>query len=231
MARGRKTRQEQQADTRDRILRAAAKVFARHGFDGASLGQVADEAGFTKGAVYSNFESKDDLFASLLEIRCRESLEEIHRLLEAPGPAEGRVQAIGDRLTQRVLGDRDGTRLFLEFWSQSLRNPRLRRRFRAIWGETRAGLARLIEDGASLAGVALPLPADQLVSAAMALYDGLALQMLLDPGLVQPCTLGAALSLIVPGLTPEESPPTGQHGHAAPRGRPLATTERRPSYG
>lgn len=227
MGRRRKTRQEQQADTRDRILRAAAKVFARHGFDGASLGQVADEAGFTKGAVYSNFASKDDLFVSLLEIRCRESLEEIRRLVEAPGPAQDRIQAIGDRLTQRVLGDRDGTRLFLEFWAQSIRNPKLRRRFLAIWGETRAGLARLIEDGAGFADVALPLPADQLVSAAMALYDGLALQMLLDPGLVQPGTLGAALSLIVPGPTPEEAAPPRERGQETPRGRQLAGTTAR----
>lgn len=218
------TRQEQQADTRDRILRAAAKVFARHGFDGASLGQVADEAGFTKGAVYSNFESKDDLFLSLLEIRCRESLEEIRRLVEAPGPAQERVQEIGDRLTQRILGDRDGTRLFLEFWAQSLRNAKLRRRFLAIWGETRAGLARLIEDGAGFADVALPLPPDQLVSAAMALYDGLALQMLADPGLVQQRTLGAALSLIVPGPTPEASAPPRERGQGTPRGTQLAAT-------
>jgi AcrR family transcriptional regulator len=224
MGRRRKTRQEQQADTRDRILRAAATVFARHGFDGASLGQVADQAGFTKGAVYSNFASKDDLFVSLLEIRCRESLEEIRRLVEAPGPAQDRVQEIGDRLTQRVLGDRDGTRLFLEFWAQALRNPKLRRRFLAIWGETRAGLSRLIEDGAGFAGVALPLPADQLVSVAMALYDGLALQMLADPGLVQPGTLGAALSLIVPGPMPEESARPRKGGQATPRGRQLAAT-------
>lgn len=224
MVRRRQTRQEQQSATRDRILRAAAKVFARHGFDGASLGQVADEAGFTKGAVYSNFESKDDLFVSLLEIRCRESLDEIRRLVEAPGPAEDRVQEIGDRLTQRILGDRDGTRLFLEFWAQSLRNPKLRRRFLAIWGETRGGLARLIEDGAGSADVALPLPADQLVSAAMALYDGLALQMLADPGLVEPSTLGAALSLIVPSPRPEDSPPIRGRRQTTPLGGQVVAT-------
>lgn len=224
MARRRLTRQEQQAETRDRILRAAAKVFARHGFDGASLDQVADEAGFTKGAVYSNFKSKDDLFASLLEIRCHEGLQETRRLLEAPGPADGRVQAIGDRLTQRILGDRDGTRLFLEFWTQSLRNPKLRRRFLAIWGKTRAGVARLIEDGARNADVALPLPPDQLVSAALALTDGLALQMLLDPGLVKADTLGAALTLIVPVRTGGESAPTTRRGQATARNRQLAAT-------
>lgn len=223
MARRRLTRQEQQAETRDRILRAAATVFARHGFDGASLDQVADEAGFTKGAVYSNFTSKDDLFASLLEVRCREGLQQTRRLLEAPGPSDGRIQEIGDRLTQRILGDRDGTRLFLEFWVQSLRNPKLRRRFLAIWEETRTGLARLIEHAARGADVGLPLPADQLVSTAMALYDGLALQMLADPGLVEAGTLGAALSLIVPSPAPDGSAPR-RRGRTTASGTRVAAT-------
>lgn len=198
MAARRMTREEQQAMTRDKVLRAAAKVFARHGFHGASVAQVADEAGFTKGAVYSNFESKGELFASLLEIRCREALEETARLVRDPDTApQGRLQAVGDRLTQRILDDRDWTRLFFEFWTQSLRNPKLRRRFLAVWGETRAALADLIEDRARETGAELALPPPQIASTALALVDGLALQMMLDPGLIEPATLGTALSLLV----------------------------------
>lgn len=208
MATRRLTRDQQQAATRDRVLRAAAKVFARHGFDGASVGQVANEAGFTKGAVYSNFESKEELFASLLELRCRETLEETARLVQEPGQASARVQAVGDRLTQRIVGDRDGSRLFLEFWMQSLRNPKFRRRFIAVWSETRAGFASLIEDRARATGLDLPLPPAQLASAAMAIVDGLALQMLLDPTLIEPGTLGAALSLLVPSIDAPDAPAT-----------------------
>src|SRR6266508_2505573 len=108
------TRHEQQAETRNRVLKAAAKVFARHGFDGASLAQVADEAGFTKGAVYSNFGNKDDLFASLLETRCREALDGTRRALEGSGYGHAALQEVGDRLSERIVGDRDGARLFLE---------------------------------------------------------------------------------------------------------------------
>ena len=53
--------------TRQHLLDAAAIVFARKGFHGATLDEVAKLAGFTKGAVYSNFKSKDDLFLALLE--------------------------------------------------------------------------------------------------------------------------------------------------------------------
>jgi AcrR family transcriptional regulator len=209
MARRRLTRHEQQAKTRERLLRAAAKVFARHGFDGASVGKVAEEAGYTKGAVYANFASKDDLFSALLEAHCQESLEETRLLLQSPGPPGNRLQHIGDRLAERILADRDWTRLFIEFWAQSLRDPKLRRRFLAAWGATRVGLTQLIEQNTRDPGVPLPLPPDQLASAAMALTNGLALQMLLDPGLIQPGTLGVALSQLLPGAA-------GQPEHGTP---------------
>jgi AcrR family transcriptional regulator len=198
MARRRLTRQEQQTETRERLLQAAAKVFARHGFDGASLAQVADEAGYTKGAVYSNFASKDELFAALLESHCQRSLEETRRLLLSPGPAEDRLQRIGDRLVEQILADRDWTRLFIEFWAQSLRDAKLRRRFLAAWGAAREGLTELIANSSRDAGVALPLPADQLASATMALTNGLALQILLAPELVDPSALGVVLTKLVP---------------------------------
>jgi AcrR family transcriptional regulator len=199
MARRRLTRQQQQAETRQRLLRAAAKVFARHGFDGASLDQVAEEAGYTKGAVYSNFASKDELFTALIEAHCQDSLEQTRRMLESPGTADERLQRIGDRLVDQIVGDRDWTRLFMEFWTQSLRDPKLRRRFLAAWGATRAGFTHLIEQRARESGTSLALPADQLASVAMALTNGLALQMLLDPRLIRPATFGAALSLLVSG--------------------------------
>src|SRR5713226_7690587 len=63
------TRDEKKARTRERLLDAAADVFARRGFHAASLDEVADEAGLTKGAVYSNFTSKDDLIVALIETR------------------------------------------------------------------------------------------------------------------------------------------------------------------
>ncbi|HZD71914.1 MAG TPA: helix-turn-helix domain-containing protein, partial [Actinomycetes bacterium] len=49
---------------------AARRVFARRGYHDASVEEVAEEAGFSKGAVYSNFTSKEDLFVTLLEQRC-----------------------------------------------------------------------------------------------------------------------------------------------------------------
>src|SRR6266568_6891513 len=62
------TREEKKAQTRERLIEAAAKVFAEKGFAATSLDEVADTAGLTKGAVYSNFENKEDLVRAVLEI-------------------------------------------------------------------------------------------------------------------------------------------------------------------
>ena len=66
------SRAESQARTRRDLIDAATVVFARRGFGGASNAEVAEEAGYTKGAVYSNFSSKDELFLAALETRLRE---------------------------------------------------------------------------------------------------------------------------------------------------------------
>src|SRR5881409_2831591 len=83
------TRTERQAQTRADLLEAAARVFARRGFAGASVEAIAAEAGFTRGAFYSNFSSKEELFAELLQER---------------------VYAIYTRMAQRLLsGEADWT--------------------------------------------------------------------------------------------------------------------------
>ncbi len=76
------TRAEAQAQTRRRLLDGAAVVFARRGFHGASLEEVADEAGYSKGAVYSNFVSKEELFLAVLAARFHDRTELYRQLAE-----------------------------------------------------------------------------------------------------------------------------------------------------
>src|ERR1700730_5330771 len=77
--------------TRRNLLEAAAVVFAREGFHGASLDEVAATAGFTKGAVYSNFKSKDDLFLALLDDRIERQFAVASEVLDS-GPHESALQ-------------------------------------------------------------------------------------------------------------------------------------------
>ena len=75
-------RQERKSQTRERLIDAAAQVFARQGFEAASLDEVAAAAGYTKGAVYSNFASKTDLFIALIERRIEVQTAEHERRFE-----------------------------------------------------------------------------------------------------------------------------------------------------
>src|ERR1035441_1103937 len=116
--------------TRDYLLEAAARVFAEHGYHGASLDQVAAVAGFTKGAVYSNFKNKDDLFLALIEAAYSREMTALKETLEhSDVPPEARlgdfVGLIRDELEQ--VPDNWGA-LSLEFTVYALRNPVARER-------------------------------------------------------------------------------------------------------
>ena len=109
-------------------MAAGDRLFREQGFHDTSLDQVASAAGYTKGAVYSNFASKEDLFLAIFERRVEEALEHVARVLEAlgeQGPAE---------LTRRNLAapDRGWMAVFFEFWAHVLRNPESRVRFLAL---------------------------------------------------------------------------------------------------
>src|ERR1700730_9838908 len=90
MAATRPTREQRKAETRERLLAAATRVFARSGYHGASVDEIAEEAGFSTGAVYSNFEGKEDLFLALVE----DQLAAQTRALDA---AVGQLSSVAER--------------------------------------------------------------------------------------------------------------------------------------
>jgi AcrR family transcriptional regulator len=170
------TRAESQARTRAQLVESAAEVFARRGFHGASVEEVAEEAGYSKGAVYSNFASKDELFLAVLQERRKLQVEVLDRLTERPG-SEG--EGMLTRLSTMAWWDLKWCLLIFEFWLYALRNPDVGKRLAELNEQFRSELAPLLA----------PFAADgidpgQLASAALAMYQGLALQRHLDPGSV-----------------------------------------------
>jgi AcrR family transcriptional regulator len=194
------TRQEQKARTRARILEAAARVFARKGFHDASIEEVAEHAGFTKGAVYSNFEDKEALFLTLMDERAG---EELLRITERAGQGDSLQERLrsGQRLVAELIGaDRDWCMLSREFWAYAVRDPRLRPRFAAHYERWRAGIAEVMEGQAGDLGFELPAPSDQIASAALALYEGLVLQKLLDPKRFSDEVYASMMMLFIAGV-------------------------------
>jgi AcrR family transcriptional regulator len=178
------TRKERQRQTRERLLEAAERVFLRRGLRGSSVEEIAAEAGFTRGAFYSNFDSKDQLFVELLQDRVyrryREILDELPE--EADSPRE-RLRRGAERIRDVQDGE-DGRwlfRLWLECLTQAARDEQFRELAAGFWSENRRAMAAEGKAEFRRLGRKPPLPTDQLATAMIALDIGLAVQHLVDP--------------------------------------------------
>jgi AcrR family transcriptional regulator len=191
-----RTQAERKADTRSRLALAAASVFARRGYQGASVEEVAAEAGLSTGSLYAHFGSKEALFLSLLDEGIPGWAADYVR---PPGDApslEGGLAGAATHWAEALDQRREVFLLFIEFWAAAVRDPDLRPRLAERYAALRRAGAVLIEKGAAEIGLALPLPADVLASLFIALGDGLALQRLVDPGAAPPATFALALEAL-----------------------------------
>ena len=179
--RKRLTRAEKQAETRKALLDSAARVFARVGLQAATVEEIAEEAGFSRGAFYSNFEDKDDLFLTLLEKRGEQQMGEIALAFQQGDTAEERLLNGGRYIDAMVVDKTEWCRLYMEFWAAAVRDRKLKRRFAQQYRMWRSGIAQMIDAGASDLGVMLDAPAEELASAVIALSEGYVLQKLIDP--------------------------------------------------
>jgi AcrR family transcriptional regulator len=176
------TRAEKQAQTRQALLNAAREVFLRRGFAGASVEEIAAEAGFTRGAFYSNFESKDELFVELLEQQVFEVYRRMGRDLidaDAAPPVRETAEALA-----AVVRDADGSwafRLVLELLAEAARRPELRRHARRFWSVTRDLTSEIVRRDYERTGTEPPADPRAIATAMIALDIGLALQHLVDP--------------------------------------------------
>jgi len=152
MARKRLTRAESKARTRAYLLEAAAALFRRHGFEGTSVEQIAEEAGYTKGALYTHFASKEDLFAALLESTVRTQIEDLRDRIAAEERPEARYDLLR-RMSARWGGDQDAAMLDAELRLAAARNPALGVKLAPLADQLYATLAGLIARVAGDAGV------------------------------------------------------------------------------
>ncbi|MBV8658908.1 MAG: TetR/AcrR family transcriptional regulator [Burkholderiales bacterium] len=171
-------------DTRDRVLESAARVFARKGYLGASLDEVAADAGLTKGAVYWHFKSKSDLFFALLNSRFEQEVGEhlpaaLKQDMQFATPKEGLKALLGNVL-QRVREDEDWPRLMLEFMSQA-RDPEVRARLGTAYREAYRMSGELITHQYTSRGQQPPMDPAKLALFWSALMDGLVLAWLVNP--------------------------------------------------
>jgi AcrR family transcriptional regulator len=175
------TRAEQREQTRGCLVAAAAKVFTRRGYDNASLDEVAEEAGFTKGAVYSNFKGKEDLFLATIDTHFEERLQSIKRVMQEEPDEQGTAHAAGMDFMDKLNRDPDYFVLFFEFWAYAQRNPGVKKKFLPRVQRFRSALAELFEAKSDVTGLELRMPTEQLASMLIAMAAGVAMERELDP--------------------------------------------------
>ena len=137
-------RDEQRARTRRELLDAAARVFAERGYHVTSVDQVAEAAGFTKGAVYSNFTSKEELFLALLDRQIDQAVGVLEHILQDT-PPEDRARAFGEQQSSIAVLDRNWYLLETEFLLYAARNEHIRERVAERQRDTRARIASIVE--------------------------------------------------------------------------------------
>jgi len=167
--------------TRAHLLAAAAEVFAERGFHGATLDQIADAAGFSKGAVYSNFASKEELFIALIDEHGRALIKEFG---DAASAGEQDPASLIERLSdvyKRRNAKPETWALWTEFTLFAIRNPHLRKRLVEGSRATQAMVIDLVEQHASQSGVNPPLPHLHIALIYSAIFQGLWQPSAVDP--------------------------------------------------
>jgi AcrR family transcriptional regulator len=175
------TRAERKRQTRAELLAAAQRVFLRDGFHGASLTEIAEDAGYTFGAVYSNFESKDELLLAVMDAENQRRIPmHVGFLLDAPSLEEG-LRASAREYAEYAQQHPGWTALYVEFWIHASRQPELRRKVAERHEHLLVTVSELIEEFARRWGVEFAIPIREMVRGTYALSRGMGLERLVDP--------------------------------------------------
>jgi AcrR family transcriptional regulator len=213
------SRVERREQTRQELLSAAEACFVSRGFHASSVDEVAERAGYTKGAVYSNFASKEDLFFAVYERRVERALTEVVPGLRKAG-AEHAFDWAATGAVERRDRDDGWLAVFFEFWAHVLRHPELRARFAAIHARFLEPQAEAVRALAEDRGLALPadMTAGQVVLAWNAMELGLGLERLTQPKAVDGA-MGRRMGwLLLDAVLGAAQPPASDNGPPRDRG-------------
>jgi AcrR family transcriptional regulator len=196
------TRRTPRAEVRKRLLRAASTVFAERGFAGATMQQVAATAGFTTGALYSNFASKDDLFFELFDREVTGRIAAVRAILGRADVTvinEATALAAGEQLTVAMRQNREWQLLFTEFWLRAARDDLLRERWVEKRRDYHQQLTELADEALAGwgAGASAAVSSRTLMFTMLALNNGLAIEEITDPGSVPADTIGIVLTRLL----------------------------------
>ncbi|HEV3226912.1 MAG TPA: TetR/AcrR family transcriptional regulator [Acidimicrobiales bacterium] len=197
-----RTQEERKADTRARLIAAAADLFARKGFHAVSAEAVADAADRTTGALYNHFGGKDGLLLALVEQWLAESAARILAGVEESPRLDGRLRALwSDSMVSRQADAELWLLLEFELWLHGARNAEFAGRLAARYADRRRNLAAPLQAWAKDEGLGPLLHPERTAGFVIALLLGAAMQQRLDPNAFAADDVVAGLRSLLEGDT------------------------------
>lgn len=192
--------QERTGITRARLIQSAEKVFARDGFEAAKLEDIAKDAGYTRGAVYANFDSKEDLFLALLEREISSRIAALEREMDKVHEPEEKLHVMHEFFVNKTL-DRRWSLLALEFKLFAVRHPEVKQRLAAMHRRFVAPRVGFLDEVMRALGRELPASAHATSVSLAALGNSLTLEHMLDATLMPEGDLRRIMSNFFDSLT------------------------------
>lgn len=196
MSRKRLTREDSRDQTTQRLLEAAQRLIAKKGLSAASVEDIAEAAGYTRGAFYSNFSSKGDLFLELLR-RDHEKATAEFNALRSDELSLDHIQARTRDLYSQLYRDTESFMNWTEARMLAARDAKFRTKLNTLLAEKRGQIAQFIEYFYLRAGVAPQVPPEAMAMGFMSLCEGVALSMLSSPSDITPAAAESVLTLFV----------------------------------
>ncbi|UNS98739.1 TetR/AcrR family transcriptional regulator [Streptomyces tubbatahanensis] len=188
-------------EVRRRLLAAAERVFAERGYADSKLEDIARAAGFTKGAVYSNFGSKQELFGAILRERSEAELADVMAGLDAGADVAALIEQAARTVAQRIIDDTERGRLGLEIAARAIRDEETGAVVAPMRRAQRASAGRAVREVAERAGIAPPVDPELAGTILHCLTNGLAMEHLVDREGVDADTAERALRAVLGWLT------------------------------
>jgi AcrR family transcriptional regulator len=193
------SRIERSDATREALVRSASRLICELGMHGASIDRIAADAGYTKGAFYAHFASKEDMFLTLLDEHFAAEVARLDTVLEGTGDPAQEARAAAEGFLARVESEPEWRGLYRELAAHAGRNEAFRERFAARERALRERMAAVFERWASDLGVTPAVRARDVAAMAMFMADGFLLARTIEPYL-DPALYGRMFEVFLHGL-------------------------------
>jgi AcrR family transcriptional regulator len=177
------TRKQKQARTRAKLMRSAGRLFCRRGLEQASVDEIANQAGYTKGAFYSNFKSKEELFLAMLDEKFGEEIERIEAALGTDESPDAVARHAGEDFIRFLRSDPEWERLYLEFVAYAVRNDDFRQELLTRCRSMDERLEEVYRRWGERIGIEHPIPLADITQITSIMTEGFLVRQQIDPEL------------------------------------------------